>query len=116
MSTDFNLFRSHLEEERKRLTEALQQLEASNHSQGRGEGSWFGRRDEQANEATELRTRQSSEEYLRDLLAKVERALHKLDEGTYGLCDNCRQPIDSARLEALPFATLCLKCKALQEK
>ena len=49
-----------------------------------------------------------------DRLVKVQHALHKFDEGTYGLCDACGQPIDPARLEALPEASLCLSCKAAE--
>ena len=48
--------------------------------------------------------------------AGVEHALRKFEEGTYGLCDSCGQPIDPARLEALPQASLCLSCKAKQAK
>ena len=114
MTVDFNLLHSRLEQERKHLTEELEQLKASNYSTDEREGSWFGKRDEQASEAAELRKRLSSEGHLKDLLAKVEYALRKFDEGTYGLCDNCGQPIDPARLEALPHANLCLNCKALQ--
>ena len=40
----------------------------------------------------------------RDILVKVERALHKLDEGTYGLSDRSHKPIPKARLEAVPYA------------
>ena len=116
MAIDFNLLHSRLEQERKRLTEELEHLKASNYPAGDRGGSWFGKRDEQANEAAELRKQQSSEERLKDLLAKVEHALHKFDEGNYGLCDNCGQSIEPARLEALPHANLCLNCKALQER
>jgi DnaK suppressor protein len=49
-------------------------------------------------------------------MAEVEHALHKFDQGTYGLCDICGQPIDPARLEALPQANLCLNCKARRAK
>jgi RNA polymerase-binding transcription factor len=45
-------------------------------------------------------------------LAEVDRALEKLDEGTYGLCDECGQSISSERLEAMPFATRCVTCSA----
>lgn len=41
-------------------------------------------------------------------LADVQRALQRLDEGTYGLCDACRQPIDDERLEAQPAARFCV--------
>ena len=115
MAADLDQLRARLEQERKRLTEDLAQLKASSCSANDRGGSWFGKRDEQANEAAELRKQQSSEGRLKDLLAKVEYALHKFDEGSYGLCDNCGQPIEPARLEALLHANLCLNCKALQE-
>ena len=115
MAIDFKLLHSRLEQERKRLTEELAHLEASHYPTNNRGGSWFGKRDEQANEAAELRQQQSSERRLKDLLAKVEHALAKFDEGSYGLCDNCGQSIEPARLEALPHANLCLHCKALQE-
>ena len=49
---------------------------------------------------------------LRDALAEVEQALHRLDEGTYGNCDVCGRPIAAARLEAMPAARLCIDCAA----
>ncbi len=45
----------------------------------------------------------------RDLLRKIEKALVRMDEGTYGLCERCGKPIEKARLKALPYATLCIK-------
>ena len=50
------------------------------------------------------------------LLAKVSVALRRLDEGSYGLCESCGQAIDHARLQTLPYATLCVPCKTRQEK
>jgi len=116
MDMDLNLLRSRLEQELKHLTEKLEQLKADNDSIDNREGGWFGRRDEQANEGIELRKRQASEELQKVLLAEIEHALDKLNQGTYGLCDNCGQSIDPARLEAIPHANLCLNCKARQEK
>ena len=49
---------------------------------------------------------------LEEGLARTERALAKLDEGTYGICDACGQPIPEARLRAMPDAVLCLACAA----
>lgn len=43
-------------------------------------------------------------------LAEAERALAKLDEGSYGLCDHCGKPIAEERLEAIPWATHCVAC------
>ncbi|MCW2793760.1 MAG: TraR/DksA family transcriptional regulator [Nocardioides sp.] len=42
-------------------------------------------------------------------MVDVERALAKLDESTYGVCDACGKPIGEGRLEALPWATLCVE-------
>jgi DnaK suppressor protein len=53
---------------------------------------------------------------LRDLLEKIEKAMAKIDEGTYGLCDRCGKPIEKARLKALPYANLCLKDKQAEER
>ena len=116
MITSFNLLRAHLESERKRLSEQLEQLHASvRPAEERREGSPFGKREEEATEATELEKRLISEKRIRDLLAEVEHALHKFEEGTYGLCDVCGKPIDPARLEALAQASLCISCKAHPE-
>jgi DnaK suppressor protein len=47
-------------------------------------------------------------------LARTERALAKLDEGTYGTCDVCGEPIAAARLEALPDSIMCMTCAVTQ--
>jgi len=116
MAIDFNLIHFRLKQERERLTAGLGHMETNNRSTGDTGGSWFGNRDEQANKLTESKRQQYSEDHMRELLAKVEYALRKFDEGIYSLCDNCGKSIDPARLEALPYTTLCLNCKALQEK
>lgn len=45
-----------------------------------------------------------------DLLSKVNRALARIEEGGYGLCENCGKAIPVERLEVLPYATLCVDC------
>ncbi|WP_102923893.1 TraR/DksA family transcriptional regulator [Streptomyces noursei] len=52
----------------------------------------------------------------REMLRQTERALGRLDAGTYGLCENCGQPIGKARMQAFPRATLCVECKQKQER
>jgi len=117
MTTGFNLLRSRLESERKRLMDELEQFESSvRPADERREGSPFGKREEEATESFEFEKRLALEERIRDQLAGVEHALHKFEDGTYGLCDSCGQSIDPARLEALPQASLCLSCKARQAK
>lgn len=49
-------------------------------------------------------------------LAKLELALRKLDEGIYGICESCEEPIGKKRLEARPETGLCIQCKENQER
>ena len=117
MSIDLNILRSQLESEQKRLVGELEQMKASvRPADERREGSPFGKREEEATESFELEKRLALEKRLKDNLVEVEHALHKFEEGSYGLCDVCGQAIDPARLEALPQASLCLSCKTQQAK
>ena len=52
----------------------------------------------------------------REMLEQTDRALDRLDTGTYGLCENCGNPIGKARMQAFPRATLCVECKQKQER
>jgi DnaK suppressor protein len=52
----------------------------------------------------------------RELLALTERALARMDDGTFGVCESCGQPIGKARLQAFPRATLCVTCKQREER
>jgi RNA polymerase-binding transcription factor DksA len=49
-------------------------------------------------------------ERARDALADVERALARIDDGTYGMCESCAQPIPYERLEAIPTTPFCVDC------
>ena len=50
------------------------------------------------------------------LLKKIEKALERIEEGTFGMCERCEEPISLKRLEARPVTTLCIRCKEEQEK
>lgn len=52
----------------------------------------------------------------RDLLIQTEHALHRLDDGTWGLCEVCGGPIGKARLQAFPRATMDMACKQADER
>lgn len=49
------------------------------------------------------------------LLAKIDEALEKIDEGTFGVCEDCEEPIEPKRLEARPVSSLCIACKEREE-
>lgn len=71
----------------------------------------FGKRvGEGTNQAIERITQVDAAKKLDAKLRDVERALAKLEEGTYGVCDSCGGPIGAERLEAIPWATLCVGC------
>ena len=52
----------------------------------------------------------------RDLLVQSERALERIEAGTYGVCESCGKAIGKARLQAFPRATLCVTCKQREER
>ncbi|RKX59367.1 MAG: RNA polymerase-binding protein DksA [Thermodesulfobacteriota bacterium] len=62
--------------------------------------------------AFELRLRDREQK----LLKKIDKALKKIEEGTYGICEACGAEIDEKRLMARPEATLCIECKRAQER
>ena len=63
---------------------------------------------------TDLRS-QLAENESRELAHIVE-ALHKIEEGKYGICDDCGCQIPVGRLEAVPFASLCIECQRAEEE
>jgi len=109
-----------LEELRKRLLDERVQLEkqlttieeasfSTSQSDLSGEVSFD---DENADAGTFTFERErdlSIENNVRDLLQKIDKALTRMDEGTYGICVRCGRPIEKARLRALPYVELCIK-------
>ena len=75
--------------------------------------------DDQADAATNAFEREHSLvriQNAQDLLDQTERALHRIDAGTYGVCESCGKAIGKARLLAFPRATLCVACKQREER
>ena len=116
MSNNTEILHARLENEKKRLKEQLRQLKANHPVEDRREGSPFGKREEEATEAAELENRLALEKRILDQAAEVDYALSKFENKNYGLCEKCGQSINPERLEALPYARLCLICKAKQAK
>jgi DnaK suppressor protein len=99
--------KSFLENERTRLEALIAQIDAEG-------GTNLGYGNHMADDATEA-YEQAKElalhENARQLLVQVTDALERFEQGKYGICENCGEEIDPARLEALPYATLCLRCQ-----
>jgi DnaK suppressor protein len=112
--------RARLLEERKDLQAQHDELEQSTFSTNQSELTGEMAFDEEyadAGTATFEREKDLSLiDNLRDLIDRIGKALTKMDEGTYGLCDRCGKPIEKARLKALPYANLCLQDKQAEER
>ena len=116
---DVDRFRRALESERDRLRHALQAVHHDGSLLDESGDLAIGSGDHIADSATETYMRELDnglEENAEHLLAEIEAALGRIDDGTYGLCVNCGKPIGEERLEALPYATLCIDDKRAQER
>ncbi len=69
-----------------------------------------------ATETVEREIGNTLEEHDERLLVTIDGALKRIDDGTYGKCVNCGAPIPEERLEAMPWATLCIDCKRKEER
>jgi DnaK suppressor protein len=111
---DVDRFRGLLEEERERLVGAI---EAVNHKGSLAEESGDlarGSGDHIADSATETYLRELDEGLEEDavhLVGEIDAALRRIEDGTYGTCVACGKPIGEERLEAIPYATLCIEDK-----
>ena len=69
-----------------------------------------------ASEMVDRELDESLEENAGELVRDIDRALEKIADGTYGTCERCGTTIPQARLDAVPYATLCLSCRQLEER
>ncbi|HEY7177905.1 MAG TPA: TraR/DksA C4-type zinc finger protein [Gaiella sp.] len=69
-----------------------------------------------ASEMVDRELDESLEENAEQIVHEIDRALTRIDDGTYGRCERCGEAIPEERLEAVPYATLCVSCKQLEER
>jgi len=109
-----------LEAERDRLLDEIANLKKNDLTHAEGyETERPGYGNHLADDATETFEHEKTLALVRnlqDLVSRIERALQKVERGNYGLCDECGLPIDPERLSAIPYANLCIECKAKQER
>lgn len=111
---DLDVIRSELEERRDRTRERLAQLAKRPE---RGSALGFGKRiGDGTTEAVSRLTDIGVGDSLERVLARTERALAKLDDGSYGVCDSCGDPIPPGRMRALPDGVLCLACASAERR
>jgi DnaK suppressor protein len=112
--------RDRLVEERTELHVQLTTIEEESFAQTQSDLSGdVGLDDESADAGTATFEREkdlSIEQNVRDLLAKIERALQRIEDGRFGVCDRCGKPIEKARVKALPYVDLCIKDAQAQSR
>ncbi|MEU1279012.1 TraR/DksA C4-type zinc finger protein [Streptomyces sp. NPDC005805] len=109
--------RADLESEATRLTAEITAAESALVGMMRDSNDGAG--DDEADTGTKNITREHEMALAanaREMLEQTERALERLDAGTYGLCESCGKAIGKARMQAFPRATLCVECKQKQER
>lgn len=115
-----DFYRDRLLRERQTLEKELSEIGKGNlkvlQSEATGEAAYDDHLADSGTYTFERERDLSLENNLRDLLAKIDAALAKIDKGTYGVCDRCAKEIDPARLKALPYANMCISCKKEEEK
>jgi RNA polymerase-binding protein DksA len=116
---DTDRFREALTQERQRIQAALDNLHEENPgsiTDETGEDAVYD--NHLADTATVTYDREldyTLEENAEHMLSEIDSALGRIDDGSYGQCTNCAKEIASARLEARPWATLCIDCQRSRE-
>ena len=104
--------RARLEEEREQIRSRSGSVDGALPEEGEGGD------EDTADLASALMDKEmdlSVEDEIEDLLAAVDHAMQKIDDGTYGVCDMSGEPIPASRLELIPWAALTVECQALAE-
>jgi DnaK suppressor protein len=104
---DLNAVRRTLEEEQESIKRRMDSLNLQRKQQNRNLD-----RGDLAQSYTQLEQDTILADSEQERLSQIETALEKLDNGRYELCDHCGQPIETGRLEVLPYATLCIRCQS----
>jgi DnaK suppressor protein len=118
VTVDVDHFRRVLESERDRLQHAQAAVHHDGSMLEESGDLAIGSGDHIADSATETYMRELDEgleENAGHILEEIDAALARLDDGTYGLCTRCGQPISAERLDAVPYATLCIEDKRAVE-
>lgn len=106
---DIATFKKRLEEERRQLLERV--------SEPLGDGRDLGpRKNPDRTDMAQAYMAREQDAAIDDieqrLMAQIDAALERIENGTYGICTNCGEPIKKERLEALPYASLCIDCQS----
>ncbi|MEX0952589.1 MAG: TraR/DksA C4-type zinc finger protein [Nitriliruptoraceae bacterium] len=113
--TQLRKVRALLEEERAQLLEQVAELDAEADVKNWRDAGFDDDPADSGSASFERETAQSLSIHARSLLEQIDDAVRRIDAGTYGPCVRCGTMIEPERLEALPYATLCMDCKRRDE-
>jgi RNA polymerase-binding protein DksA len=119
MAVDTARFREKLLQERQRVLEAIQYLHEENPRSMKDETEDSTVDNHLADLATVTLDREidyTLEENSENVLKEIDKALEKINRGTFGVCETCGNPIAEDRLAAIPYATQCIDCKRREER
>ncbi len=115
---DFAELRDHLERDLERLEAEIAKLDAEERetiSEASGENNYRDHMADQGSATFERELDMTLEENLRSSLGDVRAALQRMSDGVYGVCARCSADIPVDRLQAVPTASLCIRCKEAEE-
>jgi len=107
---DLDAIRKKLVEQRQDVLEAMKRNRAPEVTSDTGDEA------DQAQAAMDRDLQFELSDTERNTLDQIEGAIRKIDKGTYGVCEQCRQPVETLRIRALPFARYCIRCQAGSER
>lgn len=107
---DLDAIRKKLVEQRQDVIEAMKRNRAPEVTSDTGDEA------DQAQAAMDRDLQFELSDTERNTLDQIEGAIRKIDKGTYGVCEQCRQPVETLRIKALPFARYCIRCQAGSER
>ncbi|MCC6944682.1 MAG: TraR/DksA C4-type zinc finger protein [Thermomicrobiales bacterium] len=104
--------REELTRDLEHLQSELRDLSVEQDAEGGGTGNHFADDGSSLGEQERIGTIESN---FREQIAQIDQAIERMDEGTYGACQRCGQPINEERLEALPYTAFCIDCQKFLE-
>lgn len=113
---DIETYKEQLVAEKERLLDQIRRIDDRTAGRDRLESQWSSEDFDEpggdaASDTLERSQAMAIGENFRDMLGHVDHAMEKIEKGTYGQCDACKKAIAKARLDFLPWATMCAECR-----
>src|SRR5262245_40376518 len=109
-ATELSKYRTILEQKRDELL-AGTPARTPTTEPGSKSGDWI----DQSSQESDLHVHLAMKQTDTKLLRAIQEAIHRLDQGTYGICTHCEEEIALARLDAVPWTRVCIQCKQRQK-